>query len=752
LLYAACLNYTSNTNYSFDYKTLKAVLKSKSKTIIKIALILASLIVIALSMLLYNPLPEQPSIVELEKSARSYFAEVIRDEWGVPHILGKTDADTSFGLAYVHAEDDYQTIQNVVAATRGQLARYNGMDAAPTDYIVALLNVWPSIEQQYKSNVPEDVKALAQGYAAGLNLYASRHLEDTWQGLAPFTAEDVLAGFMFKTPFFYGLDKTLLSLFDDERELSISLVDAVDGSQTKAFEVAQYADIELGSNGIAINAARSGDNTTRLLINSHQPLTGPVAWYEAHLKSEEGLNIMGGLFPGTPLILHGFNEHLAWANTVNHIDLADSYILTRNPDNANQYKLDGKWHDFESTEVNIQVRLFGPFAFNAKRKVLRTVHGPVIEGKKHTFAMRYAGAGEIRQLEQYYRLNKSQNLNQFMDAMAMNALPSINYVYADKDDNIGFIHNAQFPARPIDGDWSGDIPGDRSELIWQGYLDFEKVPKLINPQSGLVFDVNNTPFTATDGSDNLQATNFPQSMGLASDETNRSLRLLELLAGKSKVSKQALLDIKFDHAYSPKSEEYIAIQKITEMDWSHHQGLQDAAERLKQWDKNMDVNNTNASIAGLVLNKLTKDNELSEPSESVLQAAMLNAYEHLMTHHKRLDVKWGEINYIQRGDVKAPLDGGPDTLRAVYAFNTDKGQTYATNGDSWIAIVEWPKNEAVRADVIHQFGSATQQTDSEHHNNQLPLFAKKQWRQVDFDMVRIRQSATSTYQISVNKP
>lgn len=149
----------------------------------------------------------------------------------------------------------------------------------------------------------------------------------------------------------------------------------------QAFHVAEKTGLQLGSNGIAINAKRSGDDTTRLLINSHQPLTGPVAWFEAHLQSEEGLNIMGGLFPGTPLILHGFNEHLGWANTVNHIDLADTYVLSRNPENDMQYKLDGQWKNFEVQEVTIQIRLFGPFAFNAKRRVLRSDHGPVIEGK-----------------------------------------------------------------------------------------------------------------------------------------------------------------------------------------------------------------------------------------------------------------------------------------------------------------------------------------------------------------------------------
>ena len=699
---------------------------------------------------LYNPLPDNPSISLLEETAKPYHAEVIRDEWGVPHIAGKTDADAAFGLAYAHAEDDYQTIQNVVAATRGVLARYNGAKAAPTDYIVSLLNIWPTLKQRYETDVPEDVKALAEAYAAGLNLYAARNLDKTWQGLAPFQAEDIVAGFMFKTPFFYGLDKTLLSLFDDERQAEISLASWAKGD---AFEVSPRSGYELGSNGIAVSAERSGDNTTRLLINSHQPLTGPVAWYEAHIKSEQGLDIMGGLFPGTPVILHGFNHHLGWANTVNHIDLADTYVLTRNPNNDMQYRMDDEWLDFDVQHVEIEVRLFGPFAFKAKRSVLRTIHGPVIEGKNDTYALRYAGMGEIRQLEQYYRLNQASNLDEFMVAMRMNALPSINYIYADRESNIGFIHNAQYPNRQANGDWSKDIPGDRSDLIWNGYLSFDSVPKLINPESGLVFNANNTPFTATDGPDNLEQSDFAKSMGLATEETNRSQRILELTDGKSAITKSRLLEIKFDHSYSKNSEEYRAIHRMIQMDWSQEPELQSAVSRLDAWDRSMNVDNRYAALAGMILNDLTVTDNLTNPTDADLKTALSKAVNYLNKQFGELDVAWGEVNQIKRGDVSAPVDGGPDTLRAIYSIDSNSEETYATNGDSWIAVVEWPQSAetgSVRADVIHQFGAATNTPSSKHYNDQLQQFADKQWRHVDFDMDRIRATAEKIYKVEVN--
>jgi len=118
----------------------------------------------------YDPLPPHPDAARLSAQADKYRVEIIRDQWGVPHIYGQTNADTAFGLAYAHAEDDYQTIQEVVAATRGSLARYYGAEAAPTDYIVALLDVWGIVEARYETDVPEDIKAISEAYAAGLNL------------------------------------------------------------------------------------------------------------------------------------------------------------------------------------------------------------------------------------------------------------------------------------------------------------------------------------------------------------------------------------------------------------------------------------------------------------------------------------------------------------------------------------------------------------------------------------------------------
>ncbi|MDA0339465.1 MAG: penicillin acylase family protein [Proteobacteria bacterium] len=312
----------------------------------------------------------------------------------------------------------------------------------------------------------------------------------------------------------------------------------------------------------------------------------------------------------------------------------------------------------------------------------------MIEAPRGTYALRYAGMGEVRQLEQYYRLNRAENLPQFMDAMAMNALPSINYVYADQDGNIGFIHNVQYPNRDDAWDWSKDLPGDRSDLVWDGYRPFDDVPKLFNPQSGFVFNSNNRPFSATDGPDNLAPDDFPQSMGLQTNETNRSLRVIELTDGVTPVDRDALLALKFDTGYAADSDAAKVIAAVLADGWSDEPELAAAADHLRGWDRRMDASSRHAALGGLTVIKKVTENLTGIPAPEP-EDAFRWAVTYLMDHHGRIDPEWGAVNRLVRGDVNVPVSGGSDVLRAIYPQDIrDDGQLRAGAGDTWIALVE----------------------------------------------------------------
>ena len=163
----------------------------------------------------------------------------------------------------------------------------------------------------------------------------------------------------------------------------------------------------LGSNAIAVAPSRSADGATRLLVNSHQPYTGPVAWYEVRLESETGWDMTGGVFPGSPVVLHGTNRNLGWASTVNTPDLVDVYRLEIDPADPDRYRLDGEWRRFERGEVELSVQLLGRLRWTVRRERLRSAHGPALRTPHGTYALRFAGIGELRHLEQYRRMNRA---------------------------------------------------------------------------------------------------------------------------------------------------------------------------------------------------------------------------------------------------------------------------------------------------------------------------------------------------------
>jgi len=653
--------------------------------------------------------------------AAHYDVRIRRDNFGVPHILGKTDADTAFGLGFAHSEDDFATIQTVVLATRGQLAARDGAKAAPGDYLVHAFRIWETLGAHY-AELPEDVRHIVEAYADGVNLYAAKHPGKRARELAPVTGQDVVAGFMFKTPFFYGLDRILKDLTKKSKK----------------------AEPENGSNGLAVAPSRSADGATRLLINSHQPYEGPVAWYEAVVQSGEGWHMAGGLFPGSPFVLLGFNEHLGWASTVNNPDLADIYKLLINPTNDNQYKLDGKWLDFEVKDAAIRVKLFGPLKWTFHRKVLFSAHGPVFKSEKGVFAVRYAGIGEFRQVQQYYRLNKAATQGEWLEAMRLLALPSINYIYADEKGGIGYVYNGKFPVRAPGPDWKELLPGINSNLIWHAYRPFEQVPQIWNPKSGFVFSSNNTPFQATAPEDNLKPVNFPADMGIQMNMTNRAVRALETYGQDTSITADEFRVYKYDLTYAANSTVAQEIAQIEKVNAGKDADLQQAQALLAAWDRRTDQHNRSAALAVLMEMRVSDTRRSSKPLGSLV--ALREAIANLKKHFGRLDPEWGEVNRFVRGKINAPIDGGPDIYRDVTAKLQSDGTLKAVHGDTLVMFVTWDKNGKLSADSIHQFGAATLDKNSPHYADQTPLFLAMKTKSVLFTEDELKGHIEADYQ------
>ena len=387
------------------------------------------------------------------------------------------------------------------------------------------------------------------------------------------------------------------------------------------------------------------------------------------------------------------------------------------------------------------MKIFGPLIWTVHRPVLFSAQGPVFKTDHGVFAVRYAGMGEVRQVLQYYRLNKARNLDEWKAAMRLQALPSINYVYADEKGNIGYVYNGQFPVRKDGVDWQSYLPGDRSDLIWHSYLPFDRMPQLWNPKSGFVFNSNNTPFQATAPEDDLKTSAYPSSMGIQTNMTNRAMRALETFGSDKAISADAFRKYKFDIRYSAKSEVAVMIAEVCAHPASD---IVPACRILRSWSRSADIHNRGAALAILMAAPVSRARHDHDWSLTPL-ASLHNSIDFLKAHFGRIDPEWGLINRFRRGKLDLPIDGGPDTYRAVYGEPQQDGTLTAVDGDTLIMFVTWDRDGKLSSDSIHQFGSATLDEHSPHYADQSPLFVAMKSKPVLFTREQLRGHIEAEY-------
>jgi acyl-homoserine-lactone acylase len=693
--------------------------------------LLALIAMVAVVGLVWEPLT---ATAAAPPPTKPYDARIVRDSFGVPHIFGKTDADASYGLAYAHAEDDFATIQEVVAMTRARTGAILGTDGAKIDYVEHLLGARATTARHY-AEIPADVRALLEAYASGLNRYADRHPDEVrLSRLFPVNGHDIATGFVLRAPFFFGLDGVIGALVGDKEP-------PVDG-RPRLTPVGRDPERN-GSNAYAVAPKRMADGRTWLISNAHQPYEGQVAWYEATMHSGQGLDMAGALFPGMPFIALGHNKNLGWTNTVNGPDLIDVYKLVLDEGGKN-YRYDGKWLPLESKRVWLVVK-FGPFALPVPRTVYRSIHGPVIINKNGAFAVRYATIDGLKNIEQYYRLGKSRNWDEWTRAMSIGGIASTNFIYADNTGRIAYIYNALFPQRKPGFDYEKIVPGDTSATMWRDSVGLAQMPQIVNPASGFVFNANNTPFVAAGPGSELDPAAFSPLLGIERRTTNRMERSNELLSADLSITPEELLAIKFDTVYSRKSYAGAWIAKLLAVDVSKESDLLAAQKLLASWDWNSDGIGRADALGEAMMHMANRDAYNGRPLPDP-KAKLREVVDALMKGFGRIDPPLGAVQRMRRGTVDLPANGGTDTLRAATTWDPQPdGRMRVKHGDSFIMTMNWDKAGKVSSQSIQPYGAATTRPGSPHYTDQMKLFIDRKFKPVRFDRADIVATAKRAY-------
>lgn len=660
---------------------------------------------------------------------------IIRDKFGVPHIYGKTDEEVAYGLAWATAEDDFESMQQNLLAGRCRAAEVNGKDGAIMDFIFAFIQSKEVVDQQYDTAFSPKFKQILAAYCKGANRYAELHPKESLaKGLFPINEKDMIQGFVMGMALMTNVHFDILRLSGNK--------------MNQPFLTAQK-----GSNGIAVSGNKTTDGKSYLAINSHQPLAGPFSWYEAHLCSEEGWNIIGGTFPGGATIFHGVNEYLGWAHTVSFADYSDVYKLEMHPSKKLTYKYDGKWLKLEERKVKMKVK-FWIFKIPYTKKYYMSVYGPTLKVKKDFYSMRILANMNIKAAEQWYRMNKATNLAEFKTALRFQGITGLNIIYADRENNILYTDNGLFPHRDNTYDWWGVLPGNISKTLWKpNFLPFDSMLQIQNPKCGYVFNSNNTPFNATNNSENILPSSINPDLRYFRYMTNRGARISSLFAALDTISYSDFLNIKYDQKIAKPAYNFALanLENIFNLDTKKYPDLKEIINILKNWNRNADVNSEGAAIASLVEYHLAayllEEGKLPyweiKLPESKYIESLEYAQKHLKKHFGTIHVPLGDLQKLVRGKKELPVSGINDVVAATACIEYEKGKFKSDVGDSYIMLVKFGK-DSVELQTVTAYGQSNK-AGNKHYDDQMELYVAHKTKPESLSKNWVLQNMESNY-------
>ena len=656
--------------------------------------------------------------------------EIIRDNYGVPHIYAPSDAEVAYGFAWAQAEDHFKLIQEGYLAGNGLLGKLIGLKGAGADFLTQLIQSEETVDKYYNT-LDKKFIALAEAFAEGLNAYAKKYPEQILEKkLFPLTVKKLLR-------------YTQLQLFiSNEADKLVSGI--VNNSLSWPYKIEEDSK---GSNFIAVSRNRTGSDETFLAINTHQPLEGPTSWYEAHLVSKEGTNIIGAAFPGTPCILTGANEYLGWTHTVNYPDKADVFALQMHPKKKDVYLVDGKPYKLEKFKAKLTVKFLG-INIPIKKKFYKSIYGPTLKNKTGVYSVRTPSTTNITAIEQWWKMNKATNFSEFYEALEMKALPGYNIGYADRNDTIFYISNGKIPIRAKGYDWTDVVPGNTKETLWDSYYDIKDLPQVVKPKSGFVYNANHSPFKSSSEADNPIAENFAKEINFETYDNNRSTRLLKLLEEEERIDYKRFKRIKYDHQLpTPLQYNYMDLNPLFDMKVADYPEVSTLLTDIQNWDRITNPVSYGAGAYASLYYQLTpfyyqlgKDRVFTKEA---LYEALKITKAHLKTYFNAERIQLGEFQKLVRGNKELPIFGLPDVVTAMRGQPYKDGKIKITHGESYIGLVRFTPNKTYFESVI-SFGNS-RRPESPHYTDQMELYSNFETKTMSFDRSDVMKTAKRVY-------
>jgi len=670
--------------------------------------------------------------------ARAAEVTIQRDDWGVPHIHGPTDADAIFGLMYAQAEDDFNRIEVNFLTSQGRMAEAEGEEAIWQDLRMKLFIDPEEMKALYEES-PSWLRDLMDAWADGLNYYLYTHPETTPRVLTRFEpwmaltfSEGSIGGDIERVNL-----RQLEAFYDGGSE---GVVPAGESGLEPAPAMADVVGEGLepsGSNGIAIAPANTVNGNALLLINPH---TSFFFRHEAHVTSDEGLNAYGALTWGQFFIYQGFNETAGWMHTSSSVDNIDEFLETVVQREDGLYYLYGdEERPMETRQVTV------PFRTDAGMEereftVYRTHHGPIVREVDGRWVAIALMEEPMSALIQSYSRTKARNLQEYVEVMQLHTNSSNNTLFADAEGNIAYFHSNFVPVREIRFDYGRPVDGSDPATDWKGVHSFEESPNVINPQSGWAYCTNNWPYSAA-GPDSPRQADYPPYMD-AGSENFRGVHAIMLLEGKTDFTLEGLRDAAFD-SYLPGFEESIpalvaAFDALPDGD-PLKAPLTEPVDVLRHWDLRWGGESVATSLAVFWNEAFTE----ADGNGAMLQA-LGAAVARLEEDFGRWQTPWGEINRFQRltGDIVQDFDDqAPSTpvgftssrFGSLASFGARRYpgtvRFYGTSGNSFVAVVEF--GDSVRALAVTA-GGLNHDPTSPHFNDQAERYANGNLREVYF--------------------